>query len=119
MQESTRKSESIMLMNVISMLAVVYLHSNNCFWTFSTDRYWKSANIIEAGLYFAVPCFFMITGANLLDYRQRYDTKTFLIKRAKKTVFPYAIRKRRKVTEWRNEKRQNVLLETDRMKKKY
>ena len=55
MQESTRKSESIMLMNVISMLAVVYLHSNNCFWTFSTDRYWKSANIIEAGLYFAVP----------------------------------------------------------------
>lgn len=31
----------------------------------------------------------MITGANLLDYRQRYDTKTFLIKRAKKTVFPY------------------------------
>ena len=89
MQESTRKSESIMLMNVISMLAVVYLHSNNCFWTFSTDRCWKSANIIEAGLYFAVPCFFMITGANLLDYRQRYDTKTFLIKRAKKTVFPY------------------------------
>ena len=89
MQESTRKSESIMLMNVISMLAVVYLHANDCFWTFSTDRYWKSANIIEAGLYFAVPCFFMITGANLLDYRQRYDTKTFLIKRAKKTVLPY------------------------------
>ena len=77
MQESTQKSESIMLMNVISMLAVVYLHANDCFWAFSTDRYWKSANIIEAGLYFAVPCFFMITGANLLDYRQRYDTKTF------------------------------------------
>lgn len=58
MQESTRKSESIMLMNVISMLAVVYLHSNNCFWTFSTDRYWKSANIIEAGIVFCCSVFF-------------------------------------------------------------
>lgn len=89
MQESTQKSESIMLMNVLSMLAVVYLHANNCFWTFSTERYWKSANIIEAGLYYAVPCFFMISGANLMDYRKRYDTKTFLVKRTKKTIIPY------------------------------
>ena len=49
MQESTQKSESIMLMNVISMLAVVYLHANDCFWAFSTDRYWKSANISRCG----------------------------------------------------------------------
>ena len=89
MQETTHKSEYIMLVNVLSMLAVVYMHVNNCFWTFSTERYWKSADVIESVMYFAVPCFFMISGANLMDYRKRYDTKTFLIKRTKKTIIPY------------------------------
>ncbi|MFR0782441.1 MAG: acyltransferase family protein [Coprococcus sp.] len=65
------------------------MHVNNCFWTFSTERYWKSADVIESVMYFAVPCFFMISGANLMDYRKRYDTKTFLIKRTKKTIIPY------------------------------
>lgn len=91
MQETTHKSEYIMLVNVLSMLAVVYMHVNNCFWTFSTERYWKSADVIESVMYFAVPCFFMISGANLMDYRKRYDTKTFLIKRTKKTIIPYIL----------------------------
>ena len=47
MQEKTHKSEYIMLVNVVSMLAVVYMHVNNCFWTFSTERYWKLADVIE------------------------------------------------------------------------
>lgn len=87
MQENTRKSESIMLMNVISMLAVVYMHVNDCFWTFSTERYWKSANVIESVMYFAVPCFFMISGANLMDYRKRYDTKTFWLNGRRKQLY--------------------------------
>lgn len=89
MQEKTHKSEYIMLVNVVSMLAVVYMHVNNCFWTFSTERYWKLSDVIESVMYFAVPCFFMISGANLMDYRKRYGTKTFLIKRTKKTIIPY------------------------------
>jgi hypothetical protein len=48
MQEKTHKSEYIMLVNVLSMLAVVYMHVNNCFWTFSTERYWKLADVIES-----------------------------------------------------------------------
>lgn len=62
MQETTHKSEYIMLVNVLSMLAVVYMHVNNCFWTFSTERYWKSADVIESVMYFAVPCFFYDIG---------------------------------------------------------
>ena len=54
MQEKTHKSEYIMLVNVLSMLAVVYMHVNNCFWTFSTERYWKLADVIESVMYFAV-----------------------------------------------------------------
>ena len=33
--------------------------------------------------------FFMITGATLLDYTKRCDTKTFFIRRLKKTVLPF------------------------------
>ncbi len=52
----------------ISAMSVVFIHSNKCFWDFSsTARYWKTANIIECFFYFAVPVFFMITGATLID----------------------------------------------------
>lgn len=79
------------LASIISAFAVVMLHTNGCFWTFSTDRYWVTANIIESVMYFAVPVFFMISGATLIDYRKRYSTKEYLQKRIKKTVIPFAI----------------------------
>ena len=85
----TKKKEWITLATVVSCVAVVLLHTNGCFWTFSTERYWVTANIIECVFYFAVPCFFMITVATLIDYRKRYTTKVFLEKRAKKTVIPF------------------------------
>ncbi len=82
----------ITLLSVISAIAVVFLHVNKCFWTFSLDDdYWFSANIIECLFYFAVPIFFMISGATLIDYRDRYSTKEYFIKRIKKTVIPFLI----------------------------
>ena len=79
----------ITVLNVIAALSVVGLHTNGCFWQFSKERWWFTANIIESVLYFAVPVFFMITGATLLDYTKRCDTKTFFIRRLKKTVIPF------------------------------
>lgn len=79
------------LLNVISCIAVVVLHTNGCFWNFSTETYWKTANIIECLFYFAVPCFFMISGATLIDYRERYSTKQYFTKRIKKTVIPFLV----------------------------
>ena len=79
----------ITVLNVISALSVVGLHTNGCFWEFSKERWWFTANIIESVLYFAVPVFFMITGATLLDYTKRCDTKTFFTRRLKKTVIPF------------------------------
>lgn len=64
-------------LNALSCIAVVMLHTNSCFWEFSKARYWVTANVIECVMYFAVPVFFMISGATLLDYRERYSTKTF------------------------------------------
>jgi len=76
-------------LNVVAALAVVFLHANGCFWIYSTEHYWATANAIESVFYFGVPIFFMILGANSIDYKKKYDTKTFFIKRIYKTVIPY------------------------------
>lgn len=81
----------VTVLSVISAIAVVFLHTNSCFWTFRRDHYWASANIIESVFYFAVPVFFMISGATLIDYMERYSTKVFLKKRFKKTVIPFLV----------------------------
>ena len=85
-----KNTDYLTLLNVISMIAVVTLHANGCFWTFSaTASYWLTANVIECLFYFAVPIFFMISGATLLDFRDRYDTRSFIKKRVLKTVIPF------------------------------
>ena len=88
--DHSQKKNYITLASTISAVAVVYLHVNSCFWHFSaTERYWRTANVIESFFYFAVPVFFMISGATLLDYPKKYNTKQYLLKRSKKTVIPY------------------------------
>lgn len=83
--------EYISLASVLSAIAVVYMHANGCFWNFSQSRYWITANIIESVFYFAVPIFFMISGAMLIDYNKKYSLKEYFIKRIEKTVIPFII----------------------------
>lgn len=45
-----------------------------------TIRAWNTSLIVECLFYFAVPVFVMLSGANLMNYRKKYDTKTFLLK---------------------------------------
>lgn len=79
----------ITVLQVISAFSVVALHTNGCFWRFSYEKYWFTANIMESLFYYAVPIFFMITGVTLFDYTKRYDTKTFFLHRFHKTVVPF------------------------------
>ena len=81
--------EYVTVLNVISAFAVVALHANGCFWQFSRQNYWFSANIIECLFYFAVPVFFMLTGITLFDYTKRQNTRTFFLHRFHKTVVPF------------------------------
>ena len=76
-------------LNVFCCISVIALHCNGCFWKFSYERYWITSVFIQSIFYFAVPVFFMITGANLLDYRDKYDTKTFFKKRLLKIFVPF------------------------------
>lgn len=45
----------------------------------------------ETVFYFVVPIFFMISGATLMDYRDRYNTKDFFIKRGLCTFIPFIV----------------------------
>ena len=65
------------ILNIISCIAVVYLHCNGIVHNFTNTLAWKEALVIEVLCYFAVPVFLMLSGANLLNYKNKYDTKTF------------------------------------------
>ncbi len=83
------RKKYITILHVFCAFAVIVLHANNSFWRFEHNTNWIIANAIESIFYFAVPVFMMVSSATLLNYRDRYDTKTFIKKRVIKTVIPY------------------------------
>lgn len=79
------------LARVMCAFAVVMIHTNTCFQEFNINGCWPLANIIDCGLGFAVPIFIMISGATLIDYSDRYDTKKYFVNRINKTVIPFLV----------------------------
>ena len=87
-----RKKKRILyvdILNIISMFAVVMLHHNGIVHQYSDSRAWKTSLIVETLFYWAVPVFLMISGAMLMEYRKKYDTKTFFKKRFSKVLIPF------------------------------
>lgn len=76
------------VLNIVAILAVLFLHHNGIVHHFANSRSWYISLVVETAFYFAVPLFLMITGATLLNYREKYDTKTFFKKRAAKLIIP-------------------------------
>lgn len=85
----SKKIDYFCYLNAMAAIAVVFIHANGYYWYFRDDVTWVINNCINSLCVFAVPTFFMLTGATLLDYRDRYDTKTFFIKRIQKAVIPF------------------------------
>ena len=79
----------IAALNVSGALGVILLHANGVFWSRPQGTLWLSANFIETFFYWPVPVFFMITGATLIGYLKRYDTKAYFRKRAVRTLLPF------------------------------
>lgn len=79
------------VLNILSCLAVIFLHHNNVVYYFSPTFKWNLALLNEIIFYFAVPVFLMISGANLLNYRKRYSTAIFLEKRIIRVAVPYLL----------------------------
>lgn len=76
------------LLSVVSCMAVVWLHCSTVVFLNEGDLLWFLSVVVQACFCFAVPVFFMVSGANLLGYREKYDTLTFLKKRMKRVIVP-------------------------------
>lgn len=77
------------ILNIIAIISVVALHCNAIVHGNPMNRAWNTSLIVKCLCYFAVPLFFMISGSNLMKYREKYDTKTFYKKRVIKVLIPF------------------------------
>lgn len=73
-------------LNIVACFAVVVLHSTTLVFAPSADTSWIIALIGQSICIFAVPIFFMVSGANLINYRARYSTEKFFKKRFTKVL---------------------------------
>ena len=88
--DAAGRSDALSLLNVLAAFSVVAIHVNSCYFTFSaTERYWKTAVVMHFAEYFGVTVFFMLSGATLIGFSDRYDLKTYWKKRCSKTLLPY------------------------------
>ena len=77
------------ILNIIAMIQVVDLHVNGIVHSHPEIRAWNTSLIVKVLFYWGVPLYLMISGANLMNYRSKYDTKTFFKKRFIKVVIPF------------------------------
>lgn len=79
------------ILNILACISVVFLHQSNLVHTYESSPQWFTALGIECLCYFAVPVFYMLSGATLLRYDERYDLKDFMTKRYKRTLVPFIL----------------------------
>ena len=79
------------MLNILAILAVIALHCNGIVHSNPNNKAWTTSLIIESFFYWAVPVFLMLSGATLLKYRERYDTKAFFKKRILKVAIPFTV----------------------------
>lgn len=86
-----QRQNYISLTRVVAAIFVITLHTVETYGMVSDEPYWIQANLIVGIAECAVPIFFMITGATLIDYRERYSTKEFLKKRITRVIVPLSV----------------------------
>ena len=79
------------LLNITAALCVIFLHCNGNSFNYANTLGWKQAMLVEVVCYWAVPIFLMLSGANLMGYRNKYTTKDYFKKRFLRTVIPFVI----------------------------
>lgn len=69
------------ILNIIACMCVIFMHCNGIAHQYSDTTAWRQSMVIETIAYWAVPVYFMISGATLMDYRDKYLTRVFFKKR--------------------------------------
>jgi len=59
------------ILTMLACLMVVFFHTNGIVYTYSDTLSWKISVVERCIVYSAIPIFFMLTGAKLMDYRKR------------------------------------------------
>lgn len=77
------------ILNTIACLMVVFFHCNGIFYEYSDTVSWKISVVDRCIVFSAIPVFFMLTGAKLFEYRNRYSTYEFIKKRLLRTGIPF------------------------------
>lgn len=77
------------ILNIMACFGVVWLHCSGDAFTFRMDKYWLMSLGIQVICHWAVPIFFMLTGANLLNYREKYSTKVYFKRRFLRIFIPF------------------------------
>ena len=77
------------ILTILACIMVVFFHMNGIVYTFSDSISWKIAVVERCIVYSAIPIFFMLSGAKLMGYRQRYSTKEFIKKRLLRVGIPF------------------------------
>ena len=76
------------ILKLTAAFAVVWIHFGNEIHWYDGSLAWKMCVPIQVLAYWAVPIYFMITGATLMNYRERYGTKIFFRRRIIKRNSP-------------------------------
>ncbi|MDF7636982.1 acyltransferase [Leuconostocaceae bacterium ESL0958] len=77
------------ILNVMATLAVVILHGSSYAFSNRGGHIWTLAVAVQVLFIWAVPVFFMLSGANNLDYRQRMDSWSFFKRRLQRVLLPF------------------------------
>lgn len=76
------------ILNILACFAVLMLHHNGIVHNYDIHTStWKQALAFEVLFYWAVPVFFMLTGATLIRYREKYSTVEFFKRESLKHSF--------------------------------
>lgn len=78
-------------LNVAACLCVIGMHCNGIVHRFENVPAWYLSLGIEVLGYWAVPGFFMLSGATMMNYRTRYSTGEFMKRRLLKVGIPMAV----------------------------
>lgn len=79
------------LLNIAACFCVIALHCNGIVHSFSDTSAWRQALAVETICYWAVPVFFMLSGATLVNYREHYSTAVYIKRRVLRTVIPWLL----------------------------
>ena len=87
-RKAKKRYPYIDVLNIVAILGVLFLHHNFGAINYEPNGRWALDVVTKVLFRYAVPVFIMISGATLLGYREKYDTKTFFKKRFMKLLVP-------------------------------